>query len=161
MIDQVLLALSQQIGRLAILARLKISTAESCTGGLLASCLTAASGSSSYFEYGLISYSDQAKITMLGISPAILTKFSACSAQIVEAMASNCRQRSASHYSVAISGIAGPNGGSVANPVGTVYFGLASAARTSSFMLTLPGNRQEIRYQACLRALQLIIDNIS
>ena len=104
--------------------RMKISFAESCTGGLLSSVLTSESGSSKVFNLGLITYSNLSKIKILKISKKILKKHGAVSEQVCEAMVKNVSKIGKTHLSVSITGIAGPQGGTRKKPVGLVYIGL-------------------------------------
>ena len=104
--------------------KLKISFAESCTGGLLSSVITSVGGSSKVFKLGLIAYSNESKITVLKVSKRIIRKYGAVSEQVCRAMAKNVSKISNTNISVAITGIAGPNGGTKKKPVGLVYVGL-------------------------------------
>ena len=104
--------------------RLKIAFAESCTGGMLASEITSVSGASKVFGIGLITYSNQAKITVLKVNKSIIQKFGAVSPQCCEAMVKNLSKISKAQINVSITGIAGPNGGTKKKPVGLVYIGV-------------------------------------
>ena len=104
--------------------RLKIAFAESCTGGMLASEITSVSGASKVFGIGLITYSNQAKITVLKVNKSIIQKFGAVSPQCCEAMVKNLSKISKAQINVSITGIAGPNGGTMKKPVGLVYIGV-------------------------------------
>ena len=104
--------------------KLKISFAESCTGGLLSGVITSVGGSSKVFKLGLIAYSNESKITVLKVSKRIIRKYGAVSEQVCRAMAKNVSKISNTNISVAITGIAGPNGGTKKKPVGLVYVGL-------------------------------------
>jgi nicotinamide-nucleotide amidase len=108
---------------------LKIATAESCTGGLVAAALTSIAGSSDVFECGFVTYSNEAKVEMLGVDPALIEKHGAVSKEVAIAMAGGALKHSRALLSVAITGIAGPDGGSVEKPVGLVHF---AAAKLSS-----------------------------
>jgi len=104
--------------------RLKIAFAESCTGGMLASEITSVSGASKVFGLGLVTYSNQAKITVLKVNKIIIQKYGAVSAQCCEAMVKNLSKISKAQINVSITGIAGPNGGTKKKPVGLVYIGV-------------------------------------
>ncbi|MBX7230066.1 MAG: CinA family protein [Burkholderiaceae bacterium] len=139
-----------------------ISTAESCTGGLVASALTETSGSSLYFERGFITYSNLAKQQMLGVPEKILHKYGAISEQTARAMAQGALHRSNAQISLAITGIAGPGGGSIEKPVGTVCFGWALAQADGSEDMReetqhFRGNRHAIREAAVDHALRGVL----
>ena len=116
--------LSERIVKSLKKKRLKISFAESCTGGLLASTITKISGSSKVFTLGLVTYSNQAKINILKVSKNIIKKYGAVSAECCKAMVVNLSKISKANINVSITGIAGPNGGSKKKPVGLVYIGV-------------------------------------
>jgi nicotinamide-nucleotide amidase len=134
---------------------LKIATAESCTGGLLAAYLTEKSGSSAWFERGFVTYSNEAKIEMLGVKQSTLEHYGAVSEQTAKEMAEGALNNSRADLSIAITGIAGPDGGSADKPVGMVCFGFAgknieSLTQTKYF----EGDRKAIREQAAQFALE-------
>ena len=104
--------------------KLKISFAESCTGGLLSSVITSVSGSSKVFNLGLVTYSNQSKIKVLKVSKKIIKKYGAASEQVCKAMAKNISKIGKTNMSVSVTGIAGPNGGTRKKPVGLVYVGI-------------------------------------
>lgn len=133
--------------------------AESCTGGLLAAHLTAVAGSSEWFDGGFVTYSNESKQRMLKVPAMLLTTFGAVSAETVRAMAQGVLHQSLVHTAVAISGIAGPSGGSVDKPVGTVWIAWiyrGHGALAKRFLLN--GDRQHIRQQAVDQALSGWID---
>lgn len=105
---------------------LMLATAESCTGGLVASLLTSIAGSSAVFERGFVTYSNDAKVESLGVDAAIIAAFGAVSAETARAMAEGALAHADAHIAVAVTGIAGPDGGSPEKPVGLVYFGCGS-----------------------------------
>lgn len=132
-----------------------ISTAESCTGGLLASRLTDIPGSSSYFLSGMVTYANEAKSRMLGVPESLIATHGAVSLPVAEAMAIGCRARCGTDYAISITGIAGPDGGTKEKPVGLVYIGLASPRgcevtehRVGDFL-----TRDEVRDRTCKVAL--------
>ena len=123
----------------------KISCAESCTGGLVGAALTEIPGSSENFNGSAVTYSNEAKIKILGVSGETLKNFGAVSEQCAEEMAEGSLRIYDSDFAVSITGIAGPDGGTELKPVGTVCFGIASKNSTETFTKFFPGNRQEIR----------------
>lgn len=132
----------------------KLVTAESCTGGGLGFWLTSVPGSSEWYDRGYITYSNDAKIEMLGISFYILEKFGAVSEQAVVEMAENALSQSSAHASIAITGIAGPGGGTAEKPVGYTWIAVAgSGLKTHSECHVFPGDRAWIREQAIFRAI--------
>jgi nicotinamide-nucleotide amidase len=135
---------------------LRVSTAESCTGGLLAKMLTDVPGSSLYFQRGWITYSDEAKSEMLGVSTDVISGRGAVSEEVVSAMADGARRKSGADFSLAISGIAGPDGGTPAKPVGTVCIGLAHPAGRVARTFKFPGDREMIRDRSAKMALTLL-----
>jgi nicotinamide-nucleotide amidase len=135
---------------------LRVSTAESCTGGLLAKILTDIPGSSRYFQRGWITYSNDAKIEMLGVDPQIIATHGAVSEEVVLAMSRSARQKSATDYALAISGIAGPDGGTPAKPVGTVCIALAHPSGQFARTFLFPGDREMIRDRSVKMAITLL-----
>lgn len=139
-------------------AQWQLVTAESCTGGLIASAITEIPGSSVWFERGFVTYSNLAKQEMLSVPYELLEQFGAVSEEVASAMATGALQHSAGQIALSVTGIAGPDGGSIDKPVGTVCFGWVT--RDSS-PLTLKkqfgGSRHDIRMAACKEALQGIL----
>jgi nicotinamide-nucleotide amidase len=133
-----------------------LSVAESCTGGLLAERITSVPGSSKYFIGGLIAYSNDVKMKALGVEPVLLLEHGAVSAPVAEAMAEGVRSRAETDFALAITGIAGPDGGTDEKPVGTVFIALAGEVKTEHRKLHLPGDRQLIRWRASQAALDLL-----
>lgn len=133
-----------------------ITVAESCTGGMLATVLTTLSGSSAWFDMGFITYSNTAKQKLLNVESAALSQHGAVSEEVVRQMALGARVAAKSHYALAISGIAGPTGGTKENPVGTVWFAIATPQRIFAEKHFFDGNRREIRTQAVNQALNLL-----
>ena len=136
---------------------LRLATAESCTGGLIAACLTEVAGSSDVFERGLVAYANQAKIDLLGVSPECLARFGAVSEETARAMAEGGLARSHVDLCIAVTGIAGPGGGSAVRPVGLVHF--AAARRdwpTRHARCVFSGDRQAVRQATVTRALELL-----
>jgi nicotinamide-nucleotide amidase len=121
------LVLAEEVLKRARALGLRIATAESCTGGLVAGALTSVAGSSDVFERGFVTYSNEAKEEMLGIDPALIAEHGAVSAEVAIAMAACALRQSRAQLSVAITGVAGPGGGSAEKPVGLVHFAAAKA----------------------------------
>jgi nicotinamide-nucleotide amidase len=124
-----------------------MATAESCTGGLIAASCTDLSGSSAWFERGFVSYSNEAKAEMLSVPASLIEKYGAVSEEVAKAMALGALARSRAQFSVAVTGIAGPTGGSDAKPVGTVWLAWAQIepAQCVAMRKVFPGDRQEVR----------------
>jgi nicotinamide-nucleotide amidase len=143
--DPALVALAERLQGICIGRRLTVATAESCTGGLVAEAITAVPGSSAYFVGALVTYADEAKITILDVPATVLAAHGAVSAQVARAMAIGARARLGTSLAVSITGIAGPDGGSEAKPVGLTYLGLASGhdveVRRHQFAADRAGNR--------------------
>ncbi len=140
-----------------LLAGRRIATAESCTAGLLAARLTDRPGSSDYVVGGVVAYSNEAKAELLGVDPALIQAHGAVSEPVAEAMAAGALQRFGADTAVAITGIAGPGGGTEQKPVGTVCFTVMLAdGRTDTRTLRLPGNRSDIRERSTTVAMHLL-----
>jgi nicotinamide-nucleotide amidase len=154
-----LLNLAQKIKELTP-HRVTISTAESCTGGMVSSYLTNIAGSSEYFLGGVISYSNEVKIGLLSVSQNTLDKFGAVSEETAIEMATGSRGATGSDIAVSVTGIAGPGGGSKEKPVGTVCFAIANNLGVRSMTHHFQGSREEVRESSCLVALELILDEI-
>ncbi|MBV8070766.1 MAG: CinA family protein [Acidobacteriaceae bacterium] len=137
----------------------KLATAESCTGGLVAATLTAIAGSSEVVDRGFVTYSNAAKVEMLGIPPDLIDAHGAVSEAVARAMARSALARSRSDLAIAITGIAGPSGGTPEKPVGLVWFGLASrAGLVKADKVIFPGDRQAVRIATVRRSFELIQD---
>jgi nicotinamide-nucleotide amidase len=130
-----------------------VSVAESCTGGGLGFLITETSGSSDVFRQGYLTYSNQAKTELLGVDPGVLSAHGAVSEATALAMARGCLERSGADYAAAITGVAGPNGGSPEKPVGTVWIGVASKDRAHARLVSLRGDRNSIRWRSAYWAL--------
>jgi nicotinamide-nucleotide amidase len=133
-----------------------LATAESCTGGLIAERITEVPGSSVYFREGVVAYSNEAKVRLLGVPSDLIAEYGAVSAPVAEAMADGVRLRADADFGVSVTGIAGPDGGSEDKPVGLVYIALSDDAHTEHRKLLLPGDRQLIRWRASQAALDLL-----
>lgn len=153
--DEELLALSGQVGAMLQQRGWLLATAESCTGGWVAQAVTATAGSSGWFDCGFITYSNEAKQSLLGVSDTVLHGFGAVSEATVAAMVSGTLARCQANLAVATSGIAGPGGGSDTKPVGTVCFAWGlRGARPETETLRFAGDREAVRRQAVSHALQ-------
>ena len=139
---------------------LKVTCAESCTGGLLAANLTRLPGSSAWFDMGFVTYSNEAKQQMLNVNPSTLAHYGAVSEEVVREMALGALISSKADYALSISGIAGPTGGSEDKPVGLVWFGLASKKRIWAESKHFNGERDQIRAQAVQYAIQLLASKL-
>lgn len=154
MLDDEILTFAGTLGRLLLARGAVLATAESCTGGGIARAVTEIAGSSAWFDRGFVTYSNVAKTELLGVPPATLAAHGAVSEETAIAMASGALARSAARFTVAVTGVAGPGGGSPAKPVGMVCFGYAGAdvvpfARRRYF----DGDRAAVRAQTVLAAL--------
>ena len=160
LVHQELVELAQKVIAKNLAAGRKVAVAESCTGGLVAAALTEISGCSAVFDRGFVTYSNESKQEMLGVSPDIIDTFGAVSIACVWAMAHGALKRSDADVAVAISGIAGPGGGSADKPVGTVVFARAVRGEedsTSEEKRFGVGDRAQVRLQATLVALELLL----
>jgi nicotinamide-nucleotide amidase len=152
-------ALAARVGRVLLADRLMLVTAESCTGGWVSQCLTAIAGSSAWFERGFVTYSNAAKQEMLGVPESTLTAHGAVSPAVAVAMAEGALRHSRADRALAITGIAGPDGGSTEKPVGTVCLAWASrGAATTTETHHFAGDRQMIRAQSVTRALTGLLE---
>lgn len=130
------------------------ATAESCTGGLVARLFTEVPGSSEYYLGGVVSYTNKIKMEYLGVKAETLDKYTAVSSQTAKEMAEGIRNGMKSDFGLSVTGIAGPGGATGDNPLGTVYFGLASKQGTKIFHKVFPGSRAAVRAQAALFILE-------
>ncbi|HUI55505.1 MAG TPA: competence/damage-inducible protein A [Bryobacteraceae bacterium] len=144
------------VGDLLRRSHATVSVAESCTGGMLGERFTTTPGSSDYFLGGFITYNDAMKIELLGVSPETLEQFGAVSKETAEAMATGARRHTGSTYALSVTGVAGPDGGTEQNPVGTVYVGIADAAGALVLHRRFLGDRQRIRVFTTQMALDLL-----
>jgi nicotinamide-nucleotide amidase len=150
-------ALEEVVGRLLSQKKLTLSLAESCTGGLLAHRITNVPGSSNYFERGVVSYSNDSKVEILGVPKKLIESVGAVSREVVEAMAEGIRKIANSDMGVAISGIAGPSGSTPTKPVGTVFIGISHREKgVSSQGFQFKGTREEIKLISSETALDWI-----
>lgn len=160
--NQSISSLVQTLAGLLQKSSLKISLAESCTGGLLAAHLTAEAGSSHWFDRGFVTYSNSAKTESLGVPLSLIEQYGAVSEEVAKAMALGALKHSAAETSIAITGIAGPGGATESKPVGMVCFAWAIEKSRNPVLLNsstqnFNGDRQAIREQACAFALNELI----
>jgi PncC family amidohydrolase len=159
-----LYSLSERFGQVLRKKRLYLVTAESCTGGLLSHLITEVPGSSDYYLGGFVAYSNKAKMRFLGVSPETLEKYGAVSEQTVREMASGARRAFAGIQpeekiiAVAISGVAGPSGGTEEKPVGTVWIGFEGKNYGRQLKFIFEGNRSQVKQQSAIQAVQMISD---
>ena len=162
MTQQDLESLAAQVGALLISNGQKLATAESCTGGWVAQCLTAIAGSSDWFERGFVTYSNEAKQEMLGVPPEALLTHGAVSEATAGAMATGVLRHSRADWALSITGIAGPSGGSAEKPVGTVCFGWAGPDSLIGVeTCVFSGNREAVRSQSVAHALGGLLSRAS
>lgn len=156
--EQQLAQLSDDLGKFLLSKQWRLATAESCTGGWVSQVITATAGSSQWFERGFVTYSNQAKQDMLGVSARLIQEQGAVSEAVVVAMAEGALQHSEADMSLAITGIAGPDGGSTEKPVGTVCFAWAVNEQVTQVATQrFSGDRESIRKQAVVFSLQNLL----
>ena len=160
MIDDRLVALADRLFRACVDRGLTVATAESCTGGLVAHAITEIAGSSAYFRGAWVTYADDVKRDQLGVAQELLDAHGAVSAQVARAMAEGARARLATDLAVAITGIAGPGGGSDEKPVGLTYVAVADdrGADVRRFLWT--GDRSENKRDSAAAALDLLLERL-
>ena len=159
--EQILVQRSTELGKYLSDAGLSVTTAESCTGGWIAKVITDIAGSSAYFQRGFVTYSNDAKHTMIGVSEQTLNVSGAISEAVVCEMAAGALKTADADLAVSVSGIAGPDGGSADKPVGTVWFGWAwhenGELETAARQYCFQGDRNAVRCQAVLKSLDGLI----
>ncbi len=137
-----------------------VATAESCSGGLISHRITNVPGSSAYFMGGAVTYSNDAKTSVLGVDEGSLEEHGAVSARVAKEMAGGAQERFAADYAVACTGVAGPTGGTKVNPVGTVYIAVAAPGGTQVERCHFEGDREHIKEQTADRALTMLLESI-
>ena len=152
--------LAQQLGKVLLQRGATITLAESCTGGSIAQAITAVPGSSQWFEYGFVTYANQAKQQLLGVEDQVLQQQGAVSQPVVEQMALGAINASGADYAIAVSGIAGPDGGTAEKPVGTVWICWLTPTKNYSQRFRFTGDRRSIREQAIKISLQELLHQI-
>lgn len=149
--------LAQQLGDALQAQQAQVATAESCTGGGIAEAITRIPGSSAWFEAGYVTYSNAQKTTQLGVPEGLFATVGAVSREVAQAMAVGAQQRSGARFAVAVSGIAGPDGGTPDKPVGTVWLAWADGAQVHTHRFLFAGDRASIRRQSVETALHGLI----
>ena len=139
---------------------LKIATAESCTGGLIAHTLTNISGASDYFDRGVVSYSNKSKTELLGVPEKLIDKYGAVSNPVAKAMADGIRVKSEVDIGISTTGIAGPTGGTKEKPVGLVFIAISTKDNVIVKKYQFGGNRIQNKYDTCKAALDMLYDNL-
>ena len=159
MLPDRLCALAEQVLAAARARKLTIATAESCTGGLIAGCLTEIAGSSDVVERGFVTYSNAAKSEALEVPPALVERHGAVSEEVARAIAEGAQRRSRADLAVAVTGVAGPGGGTAAKPVGLVHLALARRAGATEARRMLYGEigRSRVREETVATALEMLL----
>lgn len=153
-----LMGLAEQLGHFLKTNNKKIATAESCTGGWIAQCITEVPGSSAWFDRGFITYSNSAKMQMLGVLPKTLLVHGAVSAETALEMVTGALTHSEADCAIAVTGIAGPDGGSKEKPVGTIYIAWQTKNESAKIKkLLFTGTRQQIREQTVIAAIEGVL----
>lgn len=159
--DRTLLVLAQRVGRALLARRATVTTAESCTGGWISKALTDVSGSSAWFQSGYVTYSNEAKTSLLGVSTRLLRRDGAVSESVVTQMAKGALRAARADIAVAVSGVAGPHGGSAEKPVGTVWIAVARrrgrAVAVETIHCRFRGDRESVRRRTVARALKALL----
>lgn len=150
--------LCAQLASLLLERGLKLVTAESCTGGLIAAACTDLAGSSAWFERGFVTYSNDAKIELLGVEPRLLRRAGAVCEGVAHAMVQGALAHAKAEVAVAVTGVAGPTGGSPAKPVGTVWFGFAVPGQVLTEKCHFAGNRAAVRAATVRHALTRLVE---
>ena len=160
-IEDPLLALAARLGAAALARGAMIATAESCTGGLVAGAITSVAGSSGWFERGFVTYSNLAKEQQLGVAPSTIERFGAVSEETAKAMAQGAVRGAAAQWAVAVTGIAGPDGGSPDKPVGTVWFAWVGPDHLQALKRQFDGDRAAVREASVRVALEGLVDRLA
>jgi PncC family amidohydrolase len=158
--DEPLDALATRLGERCVALGLRVATVESCTGGLVAHAITEIPGSSAYYVGGFVTYSDALKADTVGVPLDVLAAHGAVSAQVAMAMATGGRERTGADLAVSVTGIAGPDGGSAAKPVGLTYVAVADAVGVAVNRHVWTGDRSENKRQSAAAALVLLLERI-
>jgi nicotinamide-nucleotide amidase len=158
--DDPLVGLAARVGERCLELGARLATVESCTGGLLGHLITETPGSSAYYVGGFVTYADEAKQAMVGVPAAVLRAHGAVSAQTAMAMAVGGRDRTGAEIGVAVTGIAGPDGGTAAKPVGLTYIAVADAAGTQIRRYAWAGSRAENKRESARAALEFVLERL-
>jgi PncC family amidohydrolase len=159
--DDPLVALAVRIGERCLALAVRIATVESCTGGLIGHALTEVPGSSAYYVGGFVTYSDDAKQAMVGVPGDVLAAHGAVSAQTALAMAAGGRERTGADIAVSVTGIAGPDGGSTAKPVGLTYVAVADGTGGEVRRYVWPGSRADNKRASAQAAMELVLERLA
>ncbi len=151
---------SESVVKIFTERKIKISSAESCTGGIISKSITQVPGSSAVIELGVCSYSNRIKREVLGVSEETLEKFSEYSLECAKEMADGAARLSGAEYSVSTTGVAGPGGGSAEHPVGEVFIGIHTPEKTFAERFVFEGTRQEVRLSAAAKALETLLEYV-
>ncbi len=157
MLDSSTLELAAQLGAHCVRSKMIVSGAESCTGGLIAAAITSVSGSSQWFDRGFVTYSNEAKMQMLGVNAKTLEVFGAVSEQTAGEMARGALGNSRATIAFSVTGVAGPTGGTATKPVGMVCFGFATLNGVGTMVQHFTGDRENVRAQSAVFVLQKMI----
>ena len=158
MADDPLIGLAARVGERCLALGIRLTTVESCTGGLVGHTLTEVPGSSAYYVGGFVTYADASKEAMVGVPPEVLRAHGAVSAQTAKAMAAGGRDRTGAEIAVSVTGIAGPDGGSDAKPVGLTFVAVADATGTEVRRFLWTGSRTENKQASARAALELVLE---
>lgn len=161
MMNNNLFALSRKLGQLCVQRNVRIAFAESCTGGLLSALITDVSGSSAWFNGSAVVYSNAAKSHLIHVDEQLILDSGAVSEAVAQVMATGARHQFQADVTLAITGIAGPYGGTPQKPVGMVCFGLSDEKGVDTKTMHFTGGRSHIRHQACLFALEWMVMHLS
>jgi nicotinamide-nucleotide amidase len=153
--------IARKVGEKLKASRAMLVTAESCTGGWVAQALTSIAGSSDWFERGFVTYSDDSKQELLGVRSETLARHGAVSEETAREMAQGALARSKGTVALAVTGVAGPGGGSAAKPVGMVCFAWASKHAVQSETRRFSGDRESVRRQSVIRALEGVLEQLA
>jgi len=154
--DEALTALARVLQRVALASGVTVATAESCTGGLVGHSITSVPGASDYYRGGVVSYADDVKVALLGVAVTTLQRYGAVSAQVAVAMATGVRERIGCDHAVAVTGVAGPAGGSDSKPVGLTYVAVAGSAGHDVRRHLWSGDRVENKVRSAAAALEML-----
>jgi PncC family amidohydrolase len=159
--DAALVELARRLQAACLDRNVTVALAESCTGGLVAAAMTETPGSSGYFAGGIVSYADAAKRDLLGVPPDLLAAHGAVSAQVARSMAEGARDRFGASLAGAVTGIAGPDGGSDEKPVGLTYLGVADGDGVEVRRIVWNGDRAGNRRESAVALLELLLERVS
>ena len=152
--------LVEQLAAKMLTAGIWVATAESCTGGNIAHQITLVPGSSAWFKGGVVSYTNEVKMNVLGVPSELIDSFTEVSYQVAEAMAEGVRRVTGSDFAVSTTGIAGPTGATTSDPVGTVYIGVATPSKVVSSRIVFGTDRQQNIDQFTVAALEMLLANV-